>query len=123
MKDYKDVEAYIAAAAPEARPILEELREIIKSAVPKVEEKIWYGVPFYNYHGELAGFAAYKHHVSLGFGAAAFQSQDRQMLEEKGYKTAKGTVQIKFDQKVPAATIKQILEAKAKVNTSLDHDH
>jgi len=73
-------------------------------------------VPIYKYHGILAGFAAYKNHVSFGFGAAVLQSKDRQMLEKKGYKTGKKTVQIKFDQKVPTTAIKKILKAKAKMN-------
>mgnify|MGYP000166507821 CR=1 FL=1 len=41
MKNYsaKDVDAYIASSGREARPILNELRKIIKSTIPKVEEK------------------------------------------------------------------------------------
>ena len=116
MSKPKDVDSYIANSSREARPILKEIREIIKSTIPRAEERIWYGVPFYNYHGELAGFAAYKKHISFGFGAGVLQSTDRKMLEEKGYKTGKGTMQIKFDQKVPTTAIKKILKAKAKMN-------
>jgi len=112
----KDVDAYIANSDREARPILNEIREIIKATIPKAEEGISYGVPFYKYLGEFAGFAAYKKHVSFGFGAAVLQSEDREMLERKGYKLGKGTMQIKFDQKVPITEIKQILKAKAKMN-------
>ena len=102
----KDVDSYIANSGREARPILKEIREIIKSTIPKVEEGISWNVPFYKYHGELGGFAAYKNHVSLGFSAAVLQSKDREMLEKKGYKTGKRTMQIKFDQKVPTTAIK-----------------
>ena len=116
MSKPKDVDSYIANSGREARPILKEIREIIISTIPKVEEGISWGVPFYKYHGELAGFAAYKNHVSFGFGAGVLQSKDRKMLEEKGYKTGKGTMQIKFDQEVPTTAIKQILKAKAKMN-------
>lgn len=116
MSKPKDVDSYIANSGREARPILKEIREIIISTIPKVEEGISWGVPFYKYHGELAGFAAYKNHVSFGFGAGVLQSKDRKMLEEKGYKTGKGTMQIKFDQKVPTTAIKKILKAKAKMN-------
>ena len=44
-------------------------------------------------------------------------SSDRTALEAKGYKVLKDTFQIKFDQKVPAAAIKQILKAKVKANS------
>ena len=116
MSKPKDVNSYIANSSTEARPILKEIREIIKSTIPKAEERIWYGVPFYNYYGELAGFAAYKKHISFGFGADVLQSKDREMLEKEGYKTGKGTMQIKYDQKVPTIAIKKILKAKAKIN-------
>ena len=117
MKNYKakDVDEYIASADKEARPKLKELREIIKSVIPKAEEGISWGVPFYKYHGVLAGFAAFKNHVSFGL-VTVLQSKDRKMLEKKGYKTGKKTIQIKFDQKVPATAIKQILKAQAKMN-------
>ena len=41
-----DVDSYIAGAAEKARPILHELRRVITSTVPTVEEKISWGVPF-----------------------------------------------------------------------------
>ena len=117
MKNYnaKDVDAYIAYSSIEARQKLEELRKIIKLTLPKVEEGISWGVPFYKYQGVLAGFAAFKNHVSFGFWDV-LQSKDREMLEKKGYITGKKTIQIKFDQKVPTTAIKQILKAKAKMN-------
>lgn len=120
MKKVKDVDTYIASSNTEARPILEELRELIKSTIPEAEEIIWYGVPFYKYHGELAGFAVYKKHVSFGFGADVLQSKDREMLEKKGYILGKGTMRIRFDQEVPTTAIKQILKAKAKKNEALE---
>jgi uncharacterized protein YdhG (YjbR/CyaY superfamily) len=81
----------------------------------QAEEGISWGVPFYKYHGVLAGFAAFKNHVGFGF-ADVLQSKYRKMLEKKGYITGKKTIQIKFDQKVPTTAIKQILKAKAKMN-------
>ena len=107
-----DVDAYIANSAREARPTLEELRKLIKSTVPEAEDGIRYNVPFYKFHGVHVGFAAYKNHAGFGIGADVLQSKDRKMLEEKGYKTGKGTIQIKYDQQVPTTALKQLLEAK-----------
>lgn len=117
MRNYKtkDVDSYIASSPEEARPHLKELRKIITSSIPKVEEEISWGVPFYKYHGLLAGFSPFKNHVTFGL-AFVFESKYRKMLEEKGYTTGKKTVQIKFDQKVPTTAIKQIIKAKAKMN-------
>lgn len=119
MKNYtvKNVDEYIAGAPKEARPKLREIRAIIKSAVPKAEEGISWGVPFYKYHGLLAGFVALKNHADFGL-AFALQNKDRKALEKKGYATGKKTIKIRFDQKVPASVIKQILKAKAKANVA-----
>jgi uncharacterized protein len=111
----KDVDSYIAHSDKEARPKLNEIRNVIKFTIPKAEEGISWGVPFYKYHGALAGFAVYKNHVSFG-GAALLQNEDRERLEKKGYVTGKKTLQIQFGQKVPAIVIKKILKAQAKIN-------
>lgn len=117
MRNYhaKDVDSYIGSSAREARPTLKEIRKVIRSTIPKAEEGISWGVPFYKYHGLLGGFAVFKNHVSFGL-AFVLQSKDRETLEEKGYTTGKKTIQIRFDQKVPATAIKKILRAKAKTN-------
>jgi uncharacterized protein len=114
MRNYsaKDVDSYIASSGSEAHPTLEELRKLIKS-IPDVEEGISWGVPFYKYHGVLAGFAAFRNHVSFGF-AAVLHIEDRKVLEERGYKTGKKTIQIRFDQKVPTTMIQQILGNESK---------
>lgn len=117
MKNYhaKNVGEFIAGAAKEARPKLRELRAFIRSAVPKAEESISWGVPFYKYCGLLAGFTPCKRYVLFGL-AFALQPKDRKELEEKGYKTGSKTVQIGFDQKLPTAIIKRMLKVKAKMN-------
>src|SRR4029079_16128305 len=61
-----DVDSYIAGVAEKAQPILEELRAIVRSTVPDVEEGISWGVPFYKHHGALGGSAVYTNHVSFG---------------------------------------------------------
>jgi len=112
----KDVDSYINNSSKEAQPKLGEIRDIIKSTIPEAKEKIWYGVPFYDYYGELAGFAAYKKHVSFGFGADVLQKKDREILEKQGYNLGKGTMNIKFDQEMPIEAIKKIRKKKAKIN-------
>ncbi len=117
MRNYKakDVDSYITSSSEEARLHLKELRKVITATIPSATEKISWGVPFYWYYGALAGYATFKNHVGFGF-AFVLRSEDRKMLEEKGYTTGKKTIQIKFDQKVPSTALKQILKAQAKMN-------
>ncbi len=114
----QDVDIYIAKAAPESQPLLQALRELIKQSVPDVEEGTWYGVPFYRFYGQLVGFAAYKKHVSVGFGADVIENKDRHTLEQEGYKVGIGTIQIRYDQKVPVTILEKILKEKAATNDS-----
>lgn len=81
-----DVDSYIANARPEARPILKELRKIIRTTIPEAEEGISYNVPFYTFHDTHVGFSAATNHATFGIGADTLQREDRKILEEKGYK-------------------------------------
>jgi uncharacterized protein len=119
MRMYKsnDVDDYIANSAAEARPVLKELREIVKSTIPDAEEGISWGVPFYRYHGLLTGFSALKDHALFGL-VEALQGKVRKTLEKKGYTTGKKTIQIRFGQKAPSAEIKRIVKARAKMNAA-----
>jgi uncharacterized protein YdeI (YjbR/CyaY-like superfamily) len=61
------VDAYIAKAAPFARPILERLREIVHAGCPGVEETMKWSVPHFTYRGLLCSMAAFKQHCAFGF--------------------------------------------------------
>ncbi len=61
------VEAYIANAAPFARPILVHLRKLVHTTCPEAEETIKWSFPAFMYHGILCGMAAFKEHCSFGF--------------------------------------------------------
>jgi hypothetical protein len=62
------VDAYIARAAPFARPILEHVRAVVHEGCPDVEETIKWGMPSFTHGGGiLCGMAAFKAHASFGF--------------------------------------------------------
>jgi uncharacterized protein YdeI (YjbR/CyaY-like superfamily) len=68
MKTDKRVDAYIANAEPFAQPILKHLRGIVQAACPEVEETIKWGMPAFDYRGEMiCSMASFKKHVSFGF--------------------------------------------------------
>ena len=56
------VDAYIAKAAPFARPILIRLRRAVHKGCPDVVETLKWSVPAFEYHGILCGMAAFKAH-------------------------------------------------------------
>ena len=118
MKQFLSVDDFISQAPREAQPKLRELRRWILSILPQAHEKIWYGVPFYHECGEVAGFSVAKHHISLGLGAGVLPAERRKKLEEMGYRTGQCTVQIRFDQKIPAALLRKMLTEKVRLNRS-----
>lgn len=62
------IDAYIARAAPFARPVLEKIRERVHAAVPEVEESIKWGAPAYLKDGKiLLMTAAFKQHAAINF--------------------------------------------------------
>jgi len=62
------VDAYIAKAAPFARPILAHVRAAMHEALPELEEAIKWSHPFFLLEGKpFANMAAFKAHCGLGF--------------------------------------------------------
>ncbi len=59
------IDAYVARAAPFARPVLIHLRKVIHAAVPDAEETIKWGMPHFVHGGILCGFAAFKAHCAF----------------------------------------------------------
>ena len=61
------IDAYIAKAAPFAKPILKHLRALLHKGCPEVEETIKWSFPNFSYKGMFCGMAAFKEHCSFGF--------------------------------------------------------
>lgn len=62
------IDAYIAARADFARPILAHLRARVHATCPDVVETIKWGMPSFSYRGRpLASMAAFKSHAAFGF--------------------------------------------------------
>ena len=62
------VDAYIARAAPFARPILEHVRGRVHAVLPEVEETLKWSMPAYTLGGKIVLItAAFKAHAALNF--------------------------------------------------------
>ena len=108
------VDAYIAAAPKGVQPMLRELRQAIRSAAPKAEEKLSYGMPYYAYHGRLIYFAAHKSHV--GMYPIIGREKDLYAKELKPYLAAKATLQFPIGEPIPITLVKKVVKARAREN-------
>ncbi|WP_121666567.1 iron chaperone [Mesonia aquimarina] len=110
----KTVDEFIDNSPEEAQEVMIKLKKLIETTAPNAESGISWNVPIYKYNGILAGFSLAKKHVS--FGIDSLTEEMRKILEEKGYKTGKKTIQIKFDQDIPTEEFKQLIKQQAKLN-------
>lgn len=109
----KSVDAYITAAPMPAQPILRQLRQVIKAAAPKAEERISYGMPSYDYHGRLVYFAAFKNHVGL---YAVGKAQDRYTNELSAYLSGASTARFPIGEPLPVDLIRKVVHTRVKEN-------
>ncbi len=86
----KSVDAYIEKSAGFAKPILEYLRELVHKTCPDAEEKIKWGMPFFDYKGEMmCHMASFKQHCAFGFWKATIM-KDPVLRETAATETAMG---------------------------------
>jgi uncharacterized protein YdhG (YjbR/CyaY superfamily) len=105
----RDVDAYVAEAPEVARPLLTELRELIRDAVPEAEERISYGMPSYRLNGvRLTYFQAHMRHIGL----YAFNADDVHAVGLDGYLAAKSTLQFALDQPLPASALRRLIQQR-----------
>jgi uncharacterized protein YdeI (YjbR/CyaY-like superfamily) len=86
----KKIDAYIAKSADFAKPILNHIRELVHKTCPTVEEKVKWGMPFFDYKGEmLCHMASFKQHAVMGFWKASLM-KDPSLVENAKSETAMG---------------------------------
>jgi uncharacterized protein YdhG (YjbR/CyaY superfamily) len=105
------VEAYIAAVPEPAQITLRQLREIIRSAVPKeAVEVISYGIPAFALPRPFFGYAAFKRHISvLPFSGSLFNSFEEEL---RPYARTKSSLHLPFDKPLPAQLIRKLVRAR-----------
>uniref|UniRef100_A0A8W7P233 YdhG-like domain-containing protein n=1 Tax=Anopheles coluzzii TaxID=1518534 RepID=A0A8W7P233_ANOCL len=93
------------------RSTLAELRRTILDIVPAAEETISYGMPAFRLNGKvIAGFAAFKHHVSYFPHSGSVLAVLKDDLV--GYKTSKGTLRFASDVPLPRPLVEKLLAVR-----------
>jgi uncharacterized protein YdhG (YjbR/CyaY superfamily) len=111
------IDGYIAVCPADIRKTLVELRNTIREAAPKAEEKISYQMPAFAQKGILVYFAAQKEHIGFyptSSGVEAFKE------ELSGYSTSKGVVRFPYGKPLPLKLISEIVRFRVKENLEKD---
>lgn len=109
----KTVDAYIAAAPRKVQGKLRELRAVIRKAAPDAEERISYGMPYYAFKGRLAYFRLSKTHIGLYIPTPIIEEYKSELSK---YETARATVRLPLEKKIPVALIRKLIKARMKKN-------
>jgi uncharacterized protein YdhG (YjbR/CyaY superfamily) len=107
----EQVDSYLRDLEEPKRTTLQELRRTILEIVPEAEEVISYRVPAFRLHGTvIAGFAAFKNHLSyLPFSGSVL---DRLADELDGYTMTKSSLHFPVDRPLPKALVEKLVAVR-----------
>ena len=110
------IDAYIADAAPFARPILKHIRDVVHEGCPDVVETMKWSTPSFEHHGVMCGMAAFKAHCMMGFWKAELLGQQFPALVTDG-ESLQRLGGIKTIRDLPARSILlKVVKAAARLN-------
>lgn len=106
-----NIDEYISEAPPAVRPILAEIRRVIRAAAPEAEELISYRMPAFAQDGILVYFAAFKNHIGL-YPPVSGDARLEKALEP--YAGPKGNLKFPLSRAIPYALIRRIVQFRLK---------
>jgi uncharacterized protein YdhG (YjbR/CyaY superfamily) len=105
------IDDYLSHVDAKTKPLLQELRKIIRELVPEAEECISYSMPAFRWQGKvIGGFAATREGASY----YPFSGTTLDTVAEalSGYSRTKSGLHFTSDKRLPRALVKTLLEAR-----------
>jgi uncharacterized protein YdhG (YjbR/CyaY superfamily) len=99
------IDVYIDAQAEEVQPLLHQVRNAIRTALPDAQERISWKMPTFWSGHNLIHFAAFKKHIGVYPGEKAIVYFADRLVE---YKTSKGAIQLPYERPLPLTLIAEI---------------
>jgi uncharacterized protein YdhG (YjbR/CyaY superfamily) len=109
----QEIDAYLEGLKEPKRTTLQQLRETILEIVPDAEECISYGLPAFRVQGTvIAGFAAFKNHLSYlpHSGSVLPELGD----EVAGYGGTKGSLHFPVDRPLPKPLVEKLMAIRLR---------
>jgi uncharacterized protein YdhG (YjbR/CyaY superfamily) len=116
MQKPNNADEYIAAFPADVQKRLQQIREVIKKAVPQALEVISYAMPAYKVNSVLVYFAGWDKHIGFYPGAGAIAHFKDEL---SAYKGAKGSVQFPLDEPLPVDLINRIVAYRVTEDAAL----
>ena len=106
-----EIDDYLDALEEPKRTTLAHLRDTIMAIVPDAEECISYGMPAFKLRGKtIAGFAAFKNHLSYLPQSGSVIPQLAKETER--YTSTKGSLHFPIDKPLPETLVKELLAVR-----------
>lgn len=107
----EDIDEYLAVLDEPHRTTLAALRATLREVLPQAQEGMSYGAPVFLVDGKrVAGFSASRTHLTyLPHSGSTLAGLT---YELEGYRVAKGSFQFPVDQPLPAALVRQLVQAR-----------
>jgi uncharacterized protein YdhG (YjbR/CyaY superfamily) len=107
------IDAYLDGLEEPKRTTLAWLRDTIMSIVPEAEQCISYGMPAFRLRGKIvAGFAAFKNHLSYLPHSGSVIPQLELEKELEGYTSTKGSLHFPVDKPLPKRLVSRLLAVR-----------
>jgi uncharacterized protein YdhG (YjbR/CyaY superfamily) len=109
----QEIDQYLDALEEPKRATLALLRQTILDFLPQAEQGISYGVPAFRVRGKtIAGFAAFKNHLSyLPHSGSVFPQLKDQL---KGYSTSSGALRFDIGHALPAPLVEKLIAVRLR---------
>jgi uncharacterized protein YdhG (YjbR/CyaY superfamily) len=106
-----EIDDYLDTLEEPKRTTLAQLRETILTIVPDAEECISYGMPAFKLRGKtIAGFAAFKNHLSYLPHSGSVIPQLAKETER--YTSTKGSLHFPIDKPLPRTLVKKLITVR-----------
>jgi uncharacterized protein YdhG (YjbR/CyaY superfamily) len=106
-----EITAYLDALDEPKRSTLQKLRETILWVIPEAEEGISYQLPAFRVRGKvIAGFAAFKNHLSyLPHSGAVFPQLQEDL---NAYRKSVGALRFPIDEPLPKEIVEKLIKVR-----------
>ena len=118
-----EIDAYLAPLDPTKRATLEAMRVSILEILPSATQEIYYAMPAFKVDGvALAGFAAFKNHLSYIPYSGQVIDKIADQLEPYSLGYSQGVFKFAIDKPLPKEIIKLLILTRAAQVLGDEHD-
>ena len=107
----QEIDRYLDGLEEPKRTTLASLRETILDILPEADQGISYGLPAFKVRGKvIAGFAAFKNHLSYLPHSGSVFAELADELE--GYSTSSGALRFGIDEPLPVPLVEKLIAVR-----------